>query len=207
VPFNVWLIIFTLVNLASRSLFLVVAVIPNSFAVIRVAAYGFFFVLNPSIVLCSVTGVVFYIVVCFQGFFCGPLVTTWAIVISLSLGVTYSVMAVLQSCRIYRALVKPIQHYLRSIVLNNLLQERFSTSLNGAESLTQEELSRLPSLRASDSLIGSECAICHERISFQELVRKLPGCSHSFHQTCIDDWLVQSPTCPLCRNNIRVSIL
>ena len=105
VPFNIWLIVFCLLNLSSRSLFLVVSVIPNNFAVIRVAAYGFFFVMNPLIVACSITGVVFYIIVCVDGFFCGPLVTTWTVVVSLSAGVTYSVMAVMQSVRIYRALV------------------------------------------------------------------------------------------------------
>ena len=91
--------------------------------------------------------------------------------------------------------------------MNGALNERFSTTINGADILTHEDLERLPAYRAEDRVIGSECVICHEWINPGEMIRELPGCAHLFHKACIDNWLVQSPTCPLCRNNIRVSIL
>ena len=79
--------------------------------------------------------------------------------------------------------------------------------LNDSMSFTHEELSRLPTFRATGSIVGSDCAICHEDIDGEELLRNLPGCNHTFHQFCIDNWLRQNPTCPLCRNNVRISFL
>lgn len=32
-----------------------------------------------------------------------------------------------------------------------------------------------------------------------ELLRKLPPCGHEFHLKCIDAWLGQHSTCPICR--------
>ncbi|XP_068105622.1 uncharacterized protein [Hyperolius riggenbachi] len=45
------------------------------------------------------------------------------------------------------------------------------------------------------------CAICLADIQQEERVRRLP-CNHPFHQTCIDRWLQESRTCPLCRSPI-----
>ena len=91
--------------------------------------------------------------------------------------------------------------------MNGGLNERFATTINGTDNLTLEDLERLPAYSAGETVIGNECVICHEWISLGEIVRELPVCNHLFHKECIDNWLVQSPTCPLCRNNIRVSIL
>ena len=40
------------------------------------------------------------------------------------------------------------------------------------------------------------CAICLERQS--DKAAFLPNCRHFFHQTCIERWLQQKNTCPLC---------
>jgi hypothetical protein len=29
-------------------------------------------------------------------------------------------------------------------------------------------------------------------------------CAHSFHATCITEWLQQNPSCPICRSQIDV---
>ncbi|KAK3085018.1 hypothetical protein FSP39_022932 [Pinctada imbricata] len=55
--------------------------------------------------------------------------------------------------------------------------------------------------------IGSEgsgqeqCAICLEEYQESQILRVLP-CGHEFHRSCVDPWLVQSATCPLCMHNI-----
>lgn len=46
-----------------------------------------------------------------------------------------------------------------------------------------------------------ECAICHETVKLQDNLRVLP-CDHQFHQTCVDVWLLQKHSCPLCRINV-----
>ena len=59
--------------------------------------------------------------------------------------------------------------------------------LNDSTSFTHEELSRMPAFRATGSIIGNECSICHEKVLSEELLRNLPGCTHTYHQLCIDN--------------------
>ncbi|KAK6935824.1 Zinc finger, RING-type [Dillenia turbinata] len=42
------------------------------------------------------------------------------------------------------------------------------------------------------------CTICLEQVNRGELVRSLP-CLHQFHANCIDPWLRQQGTCPVCK--------
>lgn len=42
------------------------------------------------------------------------------------------------------------------------------------------------------------CSICLEQVNRGELVRSLP-CLHQFHTNCIDPWLRQQGTCPVCK--------
>ena len=44
------------------------------------------------------------------------------------------------------------------------------------------------------------CSICRQPIL--NICRKLNNCSHSFHVGCIDEWLVDNNTCPICRAEI-----
>jgi hypothetical protein len=45
------------------------------------------------------------------------------------------------------------------------------------------------------------CAVCLERYGDSDLIRVLPDCGHLFHRECIDPWLRQRPTCPVCRTS------
>jgi hypothetical protein len=50
------------------------------------------------------------------------------------------------------------------------------------------------------------CAICQDTMRQGELVRKITVCSHQFHRSCIDNWLLNSSVlCPTCRHDIRES--
>lgn len=44
-----------------------------------------------------------------------------------------------------------------------------------------------------------DCAVCLCEFSEQDELRLLPLCSHAFHVSCIDTWLLSNSTCPLCR--------
>ncbi|XP_058745060.1 NEP1-interacting protein 1-like [Vicia villosa] len=46
------------------------------------------------------------------------------------------------------------------------------------------------------------CSICFQDLEDGELVRMLPKCSHIYHLECIDKWLVQQGSCPICRTYI-----
>ncbi|GLT89056.1 hypothetical protein SLE2022_070590 [Rubroshorea leprosula] len=53
-----------------------------------------------------------------------------------------------------------------------------------------------------ESMKGSEdeltCSVCLEQVNVGDLVRSLP-CLHQFHANCIDPWLRQQGTCPVCK--------
>ncbi len=45
-----------------------------------------------------------------------------------------------------------------------------------------------------------ECVICLDDIDIFENIKNL-NCNHKFHKECIDLWLQEKNTCPLCRQN------
>ena len=44
------------------------------------------------------------------------------------------------------------------------------------------------------------CTICQEKIIANNC--SLTSCNHYFHSTCLCKWIIESESCPLCRNNI-----
>lgn len=50
-----------------------------------------------------------------------------------------------------------------------------------------------------------ECSICIENFNDGEKVRVL-SCGHKYHLPCIDVWLMQHPSCPLCKADFNRAI-
>uniref|UniRef100_A0A4W2I3C5 Ring finger protein 128 n=1 Tax=Bos indicus x Bos taurus TaxID=30522 RepID=A0A4W2I3C5_BOBOX len=48
---------------------------------------------------------------------------------------------------------------------------------------------------------GDSCAVCIELYKPNDLVRILT-CNHVFHKTCVDPWLLEHRTCPMCKCDI-----
>ena len=48
---------------------------------------------------------------------------------------------------------------------------------------------------------ATDCSICCEAVTVQSVAVRLP-CSHVFHPNCIDTWLRQNHTCPICRSSL-----
>ncbi|KAI4384363.1 hypothetical protein MLD38_002530 [Melastoma candidum] len=49
----------------------------------------------------------------------------------------------------------------------------------------------------------SQCTVCLSEYRHGDMLRILPNCGHSFHATCIDIWLQEHSTCPVCRVSLR----
>ncbi|KAI3923453.1 hypothetical protein MKW92_028768 [Papaver armeniacum] len=93
-----------------------------------------------------------------------------------------------------------------------------SNNVSPAPSMSEEEINALPvhkyrvtgqerqsnqvsgEAEASPKDPGDEltCSVCLEQVNEGEIIRTLP-CLHQFHSTCIDPWLRQQGTCPVCK--------
>ncbi|XP_051716953.1 RING finger protein 148 isoform X2 [Ctenopharyngodon idella] len=59
-------------------------------------------------------------------------------------------------------------------------------------------------LRTGDPEVDSEditCVVCTDSFTHNEQVTVLP-CRHLYHKKCIEPWLLEHPTCPMCKFNI-----
>lgn len=53
-------------------------------------------------------------------------------------------------------------------------------------------------------VVAEQCTICLIDFAMNDELRILP-CAHEYHKECIDRWLQQSTTCPMCRHDVMSS--
>jgi hypothetical protein len=53
------------------------------------------------------------------------------------------------------------------------------------------------------ALLFGRCVVCLAEYEDKDVLRFFPNCSHNFHMACIDLWLEQNSTCPICRISLR----
>jgi len=52
---------------------------------------------------------------------------------------------------------------------------------------------------------NNACAVCQDSIAQNDAVRRINACQHVFHEGCLMTWFQRHATCPLCRDDIRLS--
>ncbi|KAL6627200.1 hypothetical protein ACP70R_030926 [Stipagrostis hirtigluma subsp. patula] len=71
--------------------------------------------------------------------------------------------------------------------------------------LDEEDIAALPKFEyrgTGEECDRWECAICLSAMADGEVARQLPRCMHLFHRGCVDTWLADHTTCPLCRAEV-----
>ncbi|XP_054708577.1 RING finger protein 150-like [Uloborus diversus] len=73
-------------------------------------------------------------------------------------------------------------------------------------SAAKKALDKIPVKTVRNDESGAEddyecCAVCIEPFQQGELIRTLP-CKHCFHKICIDPWLLEQRSCPMCKLDI-----
>ncbi|XP_065871273.1 RING-H2 finger protein ATL38-like isoform X1 [Euphorbia lathyris] len=68
-------------------------------------------------------------------------------------------------------------------------------------------VANFPTKKYNDDLFlateDAQCTVCLAEYSDEDTLRILPYCGHSFHVSCIDIWLHQHSTCPVCRISLH----
>ncbi|KAF8357785.1 hypothetical protein PRIPAC_92780 [Pristionchus pacificus] len=65
----------------------------------------------------------------------------------------------------------------------------------------KKALTRMPTKTVKTGDVEGDCAICIDPYLNGDIVRILP-CKHVYHKTCIDPWLLDHRTCPMCKVDI-----
>ncbi|OIV90578.1 hypothetical protein TanjilG_01659 [Lupinus angustifolius] len=77
----------------------------------------------------------------------------------------------------------------------------------GCHGLERAAVAKFPTKKYSDKYFSdaenTQCPVCLSEYQGEDLLHILPYCGHSFHVTCIDLWLQQNSTCPVCRISLR----
>jgi hypothetical protein len=55
--------------------------------------------------------------------------------------------------------------------------------------------------------VRGDCSICQDAYEVGASIRKILFCQHAFHTACIDTWFTRDVRCPMCRHDIRSSIV
>uniref|UniRef100_A0A1I8B481 RING-type domain-containing protein n=1 Tax=Meloidogyne hapla TaxID=6305 RepID=A0A1I8B481_MELHA len=67
----------------------------------------------------------------------------------------------------------------------------------------KKALARIPTrpVKSGDRELNSDCPVCIDPYKPGDICRQLP-CRHIFHKSCVDPWLLEHRTCPMCKSDI-----
>mmetsp|Transcript_6526 Transcript_6526/g.7466 ORF Transcript_6526/g.7466 Transcript_6526/m.7466 type:complete len:281 (+) Transcript_6526:384-1226(+) len=96
-------------------------------------------------------------------------------------------------------------HFGSSAALDTLLHQLMQADQNNRGTLpaSQEVRENLPKIKISEAQVDQklECAVCKDVFELHATCAQLP-CSHLFCPGCIEPWLKEHNTCPVCRKEL-----
>ncbi|XP_021838959.1 E3 ubiquitin-protein ligase SDIR1 isoform X2 [Spinacia oleracea] len=96
----------------------------------------------------------------------------------------------------------PVHKYKVTGIDSDMVAKKQASS--SASSEKQQDISINPGSSKSSSEDELTCSVCLEQVNVGELIRSLP-CLHQYHANCIDPWLRQQGTCPVCKFKVGTS--
>ncbi|XP_039042013.1 putative RING-H2 finger protein ATL69 [Hibiscus syriacus] len=119
------------------------------------------------------------------------------------IGFTVSVMFIVFICT--RLICARISASRRSLAVSS--RSDLSILERGIHGLEPVAIANFPTKTFCDECFSAnkdaQCTVCLSEYRCEDTLRILPYCGHSFHVTCIDKWLQQHSTCPVCRISLR----
>lgn len=98
---------------------------------------------------------------------------------------------------ILRAFINVPARVTRATGINSLFQDVIVSA-------SQDLIERASTQITLEEDLEDNCPICQDSMRQGELIRKLTACNHTFHMSCVDNWLLNdSVLCPTCRHDIR----
>ncbi|GMI82465.1 ABA-related RING-type E3 ligase, Arabidopsis Toxicos en Levadura 27 [Hibiscus trionum] len=91
----------------------------------------------------------------------------------------------------------------------NALESTLDDEVIWNEGMPKDSMAKIPKKRIKEDNVRDSfrnrisCSICLEDITPRETVHSLPYCRHMFHSSCIQQWLADHKSCPLCRRRFR----
>jgi hypothetical protein len=85
-------------------------------------------------------------------------------------------------------------------LLSSLDQHNIAPPSSGTSVEVMAQLPTYP-FKCRSGASSIECPVCLELLQSDETIRALP-CCHSFHIQCIDPWLSNNHTCPVCKHDL-----
>jgi hypothetical protein len=84
----------------------------------------------------------------------------------------------------------------------------FALVLKGYEHFRKKQIMRRLTTRTKHSQLEDEptpCAICLDEFALEDQICTLP-CSHEFHSKCVQEWLIKTWNCPVCRSALTAQL-
>jgi len=80
----------------------------------------------------------------------------------------------------------------------------FTINNSFSQILNQRLKSRLEIKQVFEEDCDSDCVICFEVLKESKHITKCKTCNNKFHSNCLQRWLANKQSCPLCRSNITI---
>ncbi|XP_057966931.1 E3 ubiquitin-protein ligase ATL42-like [Malania oleifera] len=165
--------------------------------------------MNQSIWLFSLLSFMFFHVEAQTTLEQGTVVTSPEIATSFrpSLAVVIGILCIMFSLTFILIVYAKFCHRTASVHADQQGLNRTSSRFSGIDKTVIESLPffRFSSLKGSRE--GLECAVCLSKFEDIEVLRLLPKCKHAFHIGCVDQWLENHSSCPLCRHKVSAEDL